>query len=173
MNSFLPYFLASGSGEYILCHSYKYILYTYVTLVRLLYIWGACSCVEYGALEFKRADLLFVKAISLSTFHTFFLFLLFLVTELFSYTIHNKHGVQIVFLSFNFYALSCLISIFSRHFRSSRSIALSVSHPCRQAQLTRGTFQISNGSLHSHIPFVLLYMYVCLRNYQGVVGEER
>ena len=174
MNSFLPYFLASGSGEYILCHSYKYILYTYVTLVRLLYIWGACSCVEYGALEFKRADLLFVKS---SRFHHFILSFFFLTFSghriLFSYTIHNKHGVKIVFLSFNFYALSCLISIFSRHFRSSRSIALSVSHPCRQAQLTRGTFQISNGSLHSHIPFVLLYMYVCLRNYQGVVGEER
>ena len=165
MNSFLPYFLASGSGEYILCHSYKYILYTYVTLVRLLYIWGACSCVEYGALEFKRADLLFVKAISLSTFHTFFLFLHFLVTcSECSYKAQSRDGLIILFLSFNFNALSCLISIFSRRFRSSRSIALSVSHPCRQAQLTRGTFQISNGSLHSHIPFVLLYyMYVCLR----------
>ena len=154
LQQIFPHFVAWGSKKRVCIAIHKHThKITYVHL-------GACSCVEYGALEFKRADLLFVKS-SRFHHHTFFLFYFFWSHWEFFIPSSSINTVLFFLLT---YALSCLISIFSRHFRSSRSIALSVSHPCRQAQLTRGTFQISNGTLHSHIPFAS----VDIRKHQGV-----
>ena len=171
MNSFLPYFLASGSRGYILCHSYKYILYTYVTLVRLLYIWGACSCVEYGALEFKRADLLFVKS---SRFHH----------TLLPFHIFRSHlGVS----CHPQFTSTILFSLSSKHmffpFRLASFLAISAA--AGASPLVYPTLAARHNSLEAHSKYptavyILTYrlcfcIYVRLfkKKYQGVVGEER
>ena len=129
---------------------------------------GACSCVEYGALEFKRADLLFVKS---SRFHHFilsFFFLLFLVTELFSYTIHSKHGVKIVFLSFNFMPFPVWLASF-----------LAISAAAGASPLVYPTLAARHNSLEAHSKYptavyILTYrLCFCMCVYKKLSRSER